>query len=54
MLLCKYMSEKDITLAYSLISVYKDLEYGLQKHYIYSHDDLLKNSSFSTISPDFD
>jgi 5'-3' exonuclease len=48
MLLCKYMKEKDIILAYSIISVYKDLDYGLQKHYIYN------NSNICYINPDCD
>jgi 5'-3' exonuclease len=33
MYLCKNMKDKDVLLAYSLISVYKDLEYVLQKCY---------------------
>lgn len=33
MYLCKNMKDKDILLAYSLISVYKDLEYVHQKYY---------------------
>ena len=33
MYLCKNMKENDVLLAYSLISVYKDLEYVLQKYY---------------------
>jgi 5'-3' exonuclease len=33
MYLCQNMKDKDILLAYSLISVYKDLEYVLQKYY---------------------
>jgi 5'-3' exonuclease len=32
MYLCQNMKEKDILLAYSLISVYKDLDYALQKY----------------------
>jgi 5'-3' exonuclease len=41
MALCQTMKMKDIVLAYSLISVYKDLEYGLQKYYINYEDDLV-------------
>lgn len=41
MALCKTMKMKDIVLAYSLISVYKDLDYGLQKYYINYADDLI-------------
>lgn len=38
MVLCQTMKTKDIVLAYSLISVYKDLDYGLQKYYINNRD----------------
>ena len=38
MYLCKHMKDKDVLLAYSLISVYKDLEYVLQKYYIMYKD----------------
>jgi exonuclease-1 len=41
MALCQTMKMKDIVLAYSLISVYKDLDYGLQKYYINYEDDLV-------------
>lgn len=41
MALCQTMKMKDIILAYSLISVYKDLEYGLQKYYINCGHDLV-------------
>jgi hypothetical protein len=41
MVLCQTMKMKDIVLAYSLISVYKDLDYGLQKYYINYEDDLV-------------
>lgn len=41
MALCQTMKMKDIVLAYSLISVYKDLDYGLQKYYINYDDDLV-------------
>lgn len=41
MVLCQIMKTKDIILAYSLISVYKDIEYGLQKYYINCGDDLV-------------
>lgn len=41
MYLCKNMKDKDVLLAYSLISVYKDLEYVLQKYYIMYKDDLI-------------
>jgi hypothetical protein len=33
MYLCNHMKDKDVLLAYSLISVYKELEYVLQKYY---------------------
>jgi 5'-3' exonuclease len=41
MALCQTMKMKDIVLAYSLISVYKDLDYGLQKYYINYEEDLV-------------
>ena len=41
MYLCKNMKDKDVVLAYSLISVYKDLEYVLQKYYTMYKDDLI-------------
>ncbi len=34
MYLCKNMKDKDVLLAYSLISVYKELEYVHQKYYL--------------------
>lgn len=43
MYLCKNMKENDIVLAYSLISVYKDLEYVLQKYEILHNDNLVEN-----------
>jgi 5'-3' exonuclease len=54
MLLCRHMPIKDIILAYSLISVYKDLEYGLQKYYIHNKNDLLGNSSIDYIEIEID
>lgn len=41
MYLCAHMKDKDITLAYSLISVYKELEYVLQKYYTMYKDELV-------------
>lgn len=41
MYLCQNMKEKDIVLAYSLISVYKDLEYVLQKYEVLYKDQLI-------------
>jgi 5'-3' exonuclease len=41
MYLCKNMKDKDVLLAYSLISVYKDLEYVLQKYYTMYKDELI-------------
>ncbi len=41
MYLCKNMKDKDVVLAYSLISVYKDLEYVLQKYYTMYKDELI-------------
>lgn len=41
MYLCKYMKDKDVLLAYSLISVYKELEYVLQKYYTIYKDELV-------------
>ena len=46
MQLCKSMKEKDICLAYSLISVYKDLEYALQKYHNTYKEDLVENVDF--------
>jgi len=55
MLLCRHMAIKDIILAYSLISVYKDLEYGLQKHYIHNKTEILQNDlNICSIEPDLD
>lgn len=42
MYLCKNMKDKDVLLAYSLISVYKDLEYVLQKYEIIYKNDLIE------------
>jgi hypothetical protein len=42
MYLCKNMKHLDIHLAYSLIAVYKDLEYVIQKSYILYDDYLIK------------
>lgn len=41
MYLCKHMRDKDVVLAYSLISVYKELEYVLQKYYTLYKDELI-------------
>jgi 5'-3' exonuclease len=41
MYLCNHMKDKDVLLAYSLISVYKELEYVLQKYYTLYRDDLI-------------
>jgi 5'-3' exonuclease len=41
MYLCRHMKNKDVILAYSLISVYKDLEYIDQKYYIMNQDYLI-------------
>lgn len=41
MYLCKYMKNKDVILAYSLISVYKELDYVLQKYYTIYKDELV-------------
>lgn len=41
MYLCRNMKEKDVCLAYSLISVYKDLEYVLQKYNTLYEDELI-------------
>jgi 5'-3' exonuclease len=41
MYLCKNMKEKDVILAYSLISVYKELEYVLQKYEVLYKDQLI-------------
>jgi 5'-3' exonuclease len=41
MYLCKNMKDTDVLLAYSLISVYKDLEYVLQKYYTINKSELI-------------
>lgn len=41
MYLCKHMKDKDVLLAYSLISVYKELEYVLQRYYTLYKDELV-------------
>lgn len=41
MYLCNHMKDKDILLAYSLISAYKELEYVLQKYYTLYGTDLI-------------
>jgi 5'-3' exonuclease len=41
MYLCQNMKDKDVLLAYSLISVYKDLECVLQKYYTMYKDELI-------------
>jgi 5'-3' exonuclease len=46
MYLCKHMKDKDVNLAYSLISVYKELEYVLQKYYTIYKDELVSDSVF--------
>lgn len=43
MYLCKHMKNNDILLAYSLISVYKELEYVLQKYYTLYKNELISN-----------
>lgn len=47
MYLCKNMKENDIILAYSLISVYKELDYVIQKYENIYQDDLVKDQSFN-------
>ena len=42
MYLCRHMKNTDILLAYSFISVYKDLDYVLQKSYLIYDDYLIK------------
>ena len=49
MYLCKHMKDKDVNLAYSLISVYKELEYVLQKYYTIYKDELISDSVFEQI-----
>jgi 5'-3' exonuclease len=46
MYLCKNMKDQDVLLAYSLISVYKDLEYVLQKYYTVYKNELIINSHY--------
>lgn len=41
MYLCKNMKGQDVLLAYSLISIYKELEYVLQKYYSLYKDELI-------------
>lgn len=41
MYLCRHMKNTDVILAYSLISVYKDLEYIDQKYYVLNQDYLI-------------
>ena len=41
MYLCNHMKDTDVLLAYSLISVYKELEYVLQKYYTLYKADLI-------------
>lgn len=41
MYLCNNMKDKDVILAYSLISVYKELEYVLQKYEVLYQDQLI-------------
>lgn len=41
MYLCRHMKNTDVILAYSLISVYKDLEYIDQKYYVMNQDYLI-------------
>lgn len=48
MYLCKHMKHLDIHLAYSLIAVYKDLEYVIQKSYILYNDYLIKELNGSS------
>ena len=43
MYLCRNMKESDIILAYSFISVYKDLEYVLQKYNLLYKNDLIES-----------
>jgi hypothetical protein len=43
------MKDKDVVLAYSLISVYKELEYVLQKYYDIYKDKLVSDSVFEKI-----
>jgi len=44
MYLCKYMKDTDVVLAYSLISVYKELEYVLQKYYTIYENELISDN----------
>lgn len=43
MFLCRHMKNTDVILAYSLISVYKDLEYIDQKYYVLNNDYLIES-----------
>jgi hypothetical protein len=45
MFLCKHMRENDVLLAYSLISVYKELDYGLQKYATIHNRSLIEDLS---------
>jgi 5'-3' exonuclease len=45
MYLCKNMKDNDVVLAYSLISVYKDLDYIIQKYYTIYNDELIPNKN---------
>jgi hypothetical protein len=53
MFLCKNMKDTDIQLAYSLISVYKDLEYAFQKYDSIYKDSLVREQSLEEISDIF-
>jgi hypothetical protein len=43
------MKDKDVVLAYSLISVYKELEYVLQRYYTLYKDELISDKTFEQI-----
>jgi hypothetical protein len=49
MYLCANMKDKDVVLAYSLISVYKELEYVLQRYYTLYKDELISDKTFEQI-----
>jgi hypothetical protein len=53
MYLCKNMKDTDISLAYSFISVYKDLEYIFQKYDSLYKDSLVREQSLEEISDIF-
>jgi hypothetical protein len=53
MFLCKNMKDTDILLAYSFISVYKDLEYAFQKYDSIYKDSLVREQSLEEISDIF-